>query len=180
MPQIKNIEIKAHCQDPNKIRDILNKLGASFKGSDHQIDTYFLNVNGRLKLREGNIENNLIHYLRDNHYGPKKSDCTLFSTSPDSGIKEILTKALGILTVVDKKREIFFIDHVKFHLDEVKELGSFVEIEVIDKRLQLSETEMEKTCNHYLNLLGITRNDLIHNSYSDLLLEKNKSDSQLV
>ena len=55
-----NIEIKAKCQVPEKIHQILRKKEAEFKGIDHQIDTYF-NVNdGRLKLREGNIENHLI------------------------------------------------------------------------------------------------------------------------
>ena len=42
------------------IRQILINKKADYKGLDHQIDTYF-NVNiGRLKLREGSIENNLI------------------------------------------------------------------------------------------------------------------------
>lgn len=59
-----NIEIKAKSTQQDKIRKILKDLGADFKGTDHQIDTYFNVVSGRLKLREGNIENALIHYER--------------------------------------------------------------------------------------------------------------------
>lgn len=60
------IEIKARCLDQDKVRNILIGENADFKGKDHQIDTYFNVHNGRLKLREGTIENNLIHYERPN------------------------------------------------------------------------------------------------------------------
>jgi len=60
MPVI--IEIKASCPDPEQARMILSELKAEHKGTDHQIDTYFNVKEGRLKLREGNIENNLIFY----------------------------------------------------------------------------------------------------------------------
>ena len=36
-----NIEIKATCSDHTQIRDILKSKNAEFKGTDHQIDTYF-------------------------------------------------------------------------------------------------------------------------------------------
>ncbi|MCP4550684.1 MAG: class IV adenylate cyclase [Bacteroidetes bacterium] len=169
---MKNIEIKAHCKDTAKIRLALHKLNASFKGLDHQIDTYFNCTHGRLKLREGNIENNLIHYFRNNQAGPKKSDFSLFKTDYDLGLKELLEKAMGIKIVIDKKREIYFIENVKFHIDQVKQLGEFVEIEVVDESGELSDADMIKVCNKYINLFGLTGNDLIDRSYSDLLLEK--------
>ena len=57
-----NVEIKAKCSDPKRVRNILESKGAEYRGLDHQIDTYFRVPNGRLKLREGNIENALIFY----------------------------------------------------------------------------------------------------------------------
>ncbi len=57
-----NIEIKARTTRQAEIRSMLKNNNAEFKGTDHQIDTYFHVPNGRLKLREGNIENHLIHY----------------------------------------------------------------------------------------------------------------------
>lgn len=102
-----NIEIKARCPEPKKIRQILKSKNARFLGVDHQIDTYFKVDKGRLKIREGDIENNLIHYHRENKANPKQSNVTLFKTNKDSKLKEILAKALDILVVVDKKREIF-------------------------------------------------------------------------
>lgn len=55
-----NIEIKAKSNNQDKIRNILKSNNAEFKGIDHQIDTYFKAIIGRLKLREGEIENHLI------------------------------------------------------------------------------------------------------------------------
>src|SRR3989338_9061126 len=106
-----NVEIKARSNNNDEIRDLLKSQGADFKGLDHQIDTYFKVTNGRLKLREGKIENFLIHYERENESGPKRSRVTLYQSEPNSSLKEILTKALGMLVVVNKKREIYFKDN---------------------------------------------------------------------
>ena len=54
---------------------------------------------------------------------------------PDKTLKEILIKTLGIKAVVDKRRKIYFINNVKFHFDTVKDLGTFVEVEAIDKEI---------------------------------------------
>ena len=59
-----SLEIKARCPDPGRIRAILKAQKARFQGLDPQSDTYFRVPSGRLKLREGNIENALIHYKR--------------------------------------------------------------------------------------------------------------------
>lgn len=168
--QALNIEIKAKSDNQAEVRDILKSKNAVLKGIDHQIDTYFNVKNGRLKLREGNIENYLIHYIREDREGPKQSRVTLYESSPDSSLKTILSNSIGILTVVDKKREIYFIENVKFHIDSVKGLGTFVEIEAIDKDGSIGEDKLLKQCKYYLDLFNISEDDLISNSYSDLLL----------
>lgn len=164
-----NIEIKAKCSDQDSIRSILKSLNARFVGTDHQIDTYFNAKNGRLKLREGNIENALIHYAREDKGGPKESKVTLLKTKPDSWLKEILAKALGVKAVVDKKREIYFIGNVKFHLDDVACLGTFVEIEAIDENGRIGREKLLAQCRHYLDLFKIGETDLVPTSYSDML-----------
>ncbi len=169
-----NIEIKARCSDRELIRTILRQQNAQFIGQDHQIDTYFNCQQGRLKLREGNIERHLIHYDREAKPGPKKSNVTLYRPRPDSTLKEILTKSLGVLVVVDKQREIYYIDNVKFHIDQVKKLGSFVEIEAVDKLGMIGQDQLIKQCEEYIGLFQITHNDLIECSYSDMLLRQKK------
>lgn len=167
-----NIEIKAKCHLPKKVKAILESHQADFRGVDHQIDTYFKVPNGRLKLREGNIESALIHYDRPDQAGPKKSNYILYHPHPDSSLKQLLTQANGLLVVVDKLRSIYFINNVKFHIDEVKDLGSYMEIEAIDADGSIGEEKLNEQCEHYLNLLGVEKEDLIENSYSDLILQK--------
>jgi len=165
------IEIKARCKNAAKIRKILTDKSAIFKGIDHQIDTYFKVPNGRLKLREGNIENTLIHYNRPNQAGPKNSQVTYQKLPPKTDLKKVLTAAVGIIAVVDKQREIYFVDNVKFHIDEVQQLGSFVEIEAIDELGTIGINELQVQCEYFMNLFEIAKADLINVSYSDLIME---------
>ena len=170
-----NIEIKARCPHPQKTRKTLIEHGARHVGLDHQTDTYFRlpeGKKGRLKLREGNIENSLIHYHRNDEAGPKRSEVTLYHPQPGPELKTILSNTLGVLTVVDKERHIFFIENVKFHLDQVRGLGSFVEIEAIDRDGKIGEKKLREQCDFFLNLFGIKKEDLVEVSYSDLLMDK--------
>ncbi len=167
-----NIEIKAKSNNYRKIRQVLKLKKANYRGTDHQIDTYFKVSNGRLKLREGNTENYLIHYIRKDKKDPKQSNVTLFKIPNDPSLKEVLSKGLKKLVVVDKQREIYFIDNVKFHIDKVKGLGSFVEIEAIDRDGLIGKDQLLKQCRQYMELFGIKKADLIPCSYSDLLLNK--------
>lgn len=178
-----NVEIKARLNnnpgDPGtetanlhaaKIRDYLHRQKAEFKGTDLQTDTYFNTVNGRLKLREGNIENNLIYYERSNQAGPKDSHFQLVKVPDPAGLKQALEKACGIKVVVQKKREIYYISNVKFHLDEVPGLGSFTEIEAGNIVADLSKEELTAQCEFYLKEFEILPENLVSVSYSDMLL----------
>ena len=196
MPHV-NVEIKARCADPARARATLLKLRARLVGPDHQTDTYFRVPNGRLKLREGQIENNLIFYARPDQDGPKRSDVILYGTRPGSDLKALLTAALGTLVVVEKRREIYFVevsdvavpgdpeaatrarDHenVKVHLDTVTGLGSFVEIEAIDLDGSLGPALLEAQCRRLMARLGVAEADLVPASYSDLLLAEGAADS---
>ncbi len=167
-----NVEIKARCKHPENIRKVLQKENARFEGTDRQIDTYFNTPNGRLKLREGKIENNLISYDRKNESEPKLSDVVLYDTSKYSDVlKEILAKHLGIKCVVDKKREIYYIKNVKIHLDSVEELGSFVEIEASSDSKD-DKNKLEKQVLEYIKKFGIKKSELIKLSYSDMIFKK--------
>lgn len=167
-----NIEIKAKCGNPSFIRNYLVSNGAEFRGTDEQTDTYFNVANGRLKLREGNIENNLIYYERSNQAGPKGSHFNLVKVEDAEELKEVLTKANGIKVVVKKRREIYFIKNVKFHIDDVPGLGSFAEIEAGNRFEDIPEEKLQEQCDFYMKEFEVKEEDLIDMSYSDMLLTK--------
>ena len=164
-----NVEIKARSKDHERIRGILSSRGADFRGEVHQVDTYFNSSAGRLKLREGSIENNLIYYERPDREGPKTSHCILYKTEPVTSIKQILEKTMGVMIVIDKRREIYFLDNIKVHLDRVSGLGTFVEIEAQSEEGDLSEDYLQTQCAELMRDLKIPEEDLISESYSDML-----------
>ena len=168
---IRNIEIKAKCEDPRHIRDYLLSRHAIFKGTDTQRDTYFNVPYGRMKLRQGKIENALIHYHRDDQKGPKSSQVTLYPVHESNLLRSLLEKALGIKIVVEKQREIYFIENVKFHIDIVQNLGNFIEIEAISEDETISLEKLQNQCLHYMQEFGIHQEDLLKDSYSDQLLD---------
>ena len=107
--KIKNFEFKAKVDSLEKYENKLMSLGAEYIGTDHKIDTYFNVENGRLKLREGNIENALINYNRVDSFDSKESKIILYQHTPNIALKDILSVHLGIKIIVDKKRKIYFL-----------------------------------------------------------------------
>ena len=169
---ILNNELKAHTNNIAALETLLQQHNPILIGEDQQIDTYFNVPTGRLKLREGNIENALIHYEREDFAGAKSSHVLLYQHQPDKALKEILIKTLGVKAVVDKKRKIYFINNVKFHFDTVKDLGTFVEVEAIDKYGTIGKEKLQAQCDEYAVLFNISKEDFCALSYSDMILQK--------
>jgi predicted adenylyl cyclase CyaB len=167
-----NFEFKARSDNNNKLEELIKSLNHRFVGTDHQTDTYFNVPSGRLKLREGNIENALIHYERENNSGAKQSNVLLYQYDPNPVLKQILIKSLGIKVVVEKIRKIYFVDNVKIHFDEVTELGTFVEVEAIDFDGKHGLETIKKQCRDFQELFEISNDQFIADSYSDLLVKK--------
>jgi len=165
------LEIKAKTTTTNQQRQLLLAKHAKYHGLDHQIDHYFQVPEGRLKLRHGTIEQSLIFYRRNNQAGPKDSRVELTKLGGEAealSLAATLDAALGTWVKVDKQREIYFIDNVKFHLDTVAGLGNFIEIEAIGESAAEREALLAQ-CQSYMEYLGVAEEDLIENSYSDLL-----------
>ena len=169
-----NIEIKARTTKykQDKIRKILLQSFAKFIGVDNQVDTYFKVEEGRLKIRKGDFENYLVYYNREDKEDSKQSNVELYSLLKHSYLEKIIRKTHDILVIIDKKREIYFINNVKFHIDYVKNLGTFIEIEAISKNKTIPIEKIKKQCDYYKSLFNINNKDLIKNSYSDMLLKK--------
>ena len=166
---ILNFEFKAKTIALEKLEKKFLELHPKFIGEDNQTDTYFNVSKGRLKLREGNIENALIYYERENTADAKQSDVLLYSHAPDKTLKEILIKVHGIKVIVEKKRRIYFIDNVKFHFDAIAELGTFIEVEAIDKDGSLGIEKLKEQADKYAKFFNILEEDFIALSYSDMI-----------
>lgn len=168
---ILSIEIKARVEDLTKVEARLKAAQARYIGLDTQVDTYFTVAQGRLKLRQGEIENSLIRYHRPESKDLKRSEVQLQKLPKDnSALKAILLETLGLKVEVTKKRQIYFIDNIKFHLDQVEGLGHFVEIEALGEGNDKTEEELSAQCEHFIDYLELYREHFIDQSYSDMLL----------
>ncbi len=168
-----DIEFKAKANNLTSLEQKIQSLNPIFKGLDEQIDTYYHVQVGRLKLREGNIENALIWYDRANVAAVKQSDILLYTHQPDASLKLILEKVHGIKVVVSKKRKIYFVDNVKIHFDEVEKLGTFLEVEAISQNGNIAKEKLIEQSQFFIDFFEVKRSDFVAYSYSDLLLEKN-------
>jgi len=166
---ILNFEFKAKANKLAELETKLQTLKPRFAGEDHQIDTYFKVEKGRLKLREGNIENALIFYERENIANAKTSNILLYKHSPDTALKAILTTTLGVKIVVEKRRRIYFLENIKFHFDTVEGLGTFIEVEAIDETGKIGKEKLQAQCREYAAFFNINETDYVALSYSDLL-----------
>ncbi len=166
-----NFEFKARTVKLDVLEKKLLHLNPIFFGKDQQTDTYFNVTKGRLKLREGNIENALIYYERQDLHGAKQSDILLYQHQPDSSLKEILSKLHEIKVIVKKVRKIYFIENVKFHFDTIDELGTFLEVEAIDTKGEIGIEKLKQQCRKYADLFEVKIEDYVSVSYSDMILE---------
>jgi len=167
-----NVEFKARTAEPEQVLARLRQLGAHLQGVDAQSDVYYRSAQGRLKLRRGNIENSLIYYQRRDQANAKRSDVHVADLPTERAIDEVLDAALDRDVVVSKQRHILWLDNVKFHVDQVAGLGTFLEVEAIDRDGALGEEHLLTQCDHYRHLLGVLDQDLEARSYSDLMRDQ--------
>jgi len=168
--KVLNFEFKARLKDEPRVREALKRLRARFIGTDRQIDTYFRVPTGRLKVREGRLENALIFYRRSNSRRARRSAVEMMLLPRRNSLRAILAGVLGTLAVVDKRREIYFVKNVKIHLDHVRRLGKFLEVEAISRKGDVSKIRSQ--ARQFQQLFGITVKDIVPESYSDLILRR--------
>lgn len=166
----RNIEIKARVSDHGRLRAVATELGAWSAGTLHQIDRYYaLGGARRQKLREiDGSRFEWIDYDRPEGDRVRPSDYTVVAyTAGECRLNEILREKP--LVVVAKRRELWLLDNVRIHLDEVEGLGTFLEIEaVVDE--QHDDERCRAAVDRLLEAFGVERAELLRSSYSDLLL----------
>jgi len=164
-----NIEIKARVHDFKSLQQKVELLSDAPCQVIQQEDTFFNCQNGRIKLRElGPHRGQLVYYLRPDVSGPKHSEYKIFETDDPAGLKTILTEAYGVRGVVSKVRYLFMVGQTRIHLDDVKGLGTFIELEVVLQADQ-TDTEGQAIAENLMHRLGILESDLIDTAYMDLI-----------
>jgi homotetrameric cytidine deaminase len=166
----RNVELKATDPDPARSLAVCLELGAADEGTLIQRDTYFRVPEGRLKLREqepgGAV---LVQYRRDDRPEARESRYRLIEVEDAAATRTALDEALGTLAVVEKERRLLLWEGVRIHLDTVKGLGSFVELEGVAPEGSDLSGEHDRVA-RLSEALGIDDSRILSDSYSDLVL----------
>lgn len=169
---MRNIEIKVRVLDLGGIREHAIWLGASHQWTHQQADTYFNVRRGRLKLRETSADEHatLISYSRPDESDSRISHYRLLPVSDAETLRQMLDETLGVQITIRKRRELLLYGATRIHLDEVEELGTFVELEtVIDEQ---SPDQAWQEHQQVRNGLGLDSHQRVPVSYSDLMLAR--------
>src|SRR3990167_9038350 len=128
----RNVEVKIKVPQSLDLKSLIVSLQAQDHGEIHQIDTYF-GGGKRLKLREYQTERaaELIAYDRPDIDGLRTCDYRICNISNAAELKETLGLALTILKCIEKTRHLYLLQRTRIHLDDVKGLGHFLELEVV-------------------------------------------------
>ena len=176
----RNIELKATDPDPERSLRIALDLGASDEGTLVQRDTYFRVPEGRLKLREetpgGAV---LIQYFRADRPEARESRYRVVPVDEAEATRHALADALGTLAVVDKERRLLLWEGVRIHLDTVRGLGSFLELEGVAHEDSDLSGEHDRVA-RLGEALGIDETRILSDSYSDLVLAARQSSEELI
>jgi predicted adenylyl cyclase CyaB len=167
---MKNIEIKFQISSPQEILSSLNQHhDIDFLWSKEQTDVYFQIPHGRLKLRiQTDSDSELIYYQRNNASEARLSEYHIFTTSNGDSLRQILEQALGLKTIVKKKRHLYQFRNVRIHIDEVHDLGNYIEFESVLDETTDEETG-QKNLHQLLKDLSTFPLTPVAESYADLI-----------
>ena len=170
-PPARNVELKCRCPDLAAARVAAMALSPPPRdgGLLHQIDTYYPVPHGRLKLRQiVGVKAELIGYDRADVAAVRTSDYRLTPVADADALHATLAAALGVRGRVAKVRHLLLWHNVRIHLDDVADLGTYVEFEAVCS-LTDSEAVGHARLAHLCDAMGLTAADRQHESYADLL-----------
>jgi homotetrameric cytidine deaminase len=163
----RNIELKASDPDPERSLAVVLGLGARDRGMMHQRDTYFRVTSGRLKLREEQPGGAmLVQYDRVDGDEARESRYRLVPVEDPRQMLAVLEASLGTLAVVEKDRRLLLWQNVRIHLDRVKDLGNFLELEGVATADSDLADELDRVT-RLTEALAIPPERILRNSYSD-------------
>ncbi len=129
------LQFKAELRDPEIARAVCRTIGATLHATIEQVDTYYRIPQGRYKRRESVIDGRTqpIEYFlfdRVDRSLPRLSHYTVY-TQRQAAERFGLTPP-PVAAIVKKRREVYRLESVMIHLDDVQGLGRFIEFESVE------------------------------------------------
>ena len=170
---MQNIEFKAELRDLEAARCQCRLAGAIYIGRLYQTDTYYKLPDGRLKRREAIDEpTEWIFYHRDDHVRPRVSNYSILTD--EQARRRWGTYSLREWLQVRKIRELWMLDNVRIHLDDVESLGTFIEFEAVVGTGH-DTAACQAAVGRLRAMFGAVLGEAVSVSYSDLMDEQVQS-----
>ncbi|GAB6283038.1 MAG: class IV adenylate cyclase [Ignavibacterium sp.] len=164
-----NLEIKVKVNGFENYLKLLENIKAKYIGELNQKDIYYKTKSGLLKLRiEGN-KKELIKYNRAEDKKNRWSDYEII-TFESKNPKKIMDSLFDYETTIIKTRKLFIYKNTRIHLDTVKGLGKFIELETI---VTSTKKDAQERFNYLVNKLNLNKKNELRLSYRNLMLKKN-------
>ena len=160
-----NIELKIRLTSFGKYVSVLKSLELNKPVLLDQKDIYYEVKEGLLKLRIENGKNYLIRYLRNERSKNRISNYNLVEIK-DKHAEKFFNNIFTVKAIVEKKRILYLYKNTRIHLDRVKKLGNFIELESVitgNRRTALKEFR------EVINFLNLDIKKQIKKSYKDLI-----------
>ncbi|MFH1194924.1 MAG: class IV adenylate cyclase [bacterium] len=163
-----NLELKIRVNSHNRVKKILSEIGAVYSGLLLQKDIYYQTEKGLLKMRIEGKSSQLIFYNRDEKGKDRWSDYHILKFDSAEAFK-YFDRFMTRTVVVQKRRELYIFHDTRIHLDTVKLLGRFIELETVVKK---SKADARKQFDHLVKIMGFNLSDEIKASYRNLIEQK--------
>jgi adenylate cyclase class 2 len=168
------VEMKAKVDSLEPFRQKLTELKAKHIGTFKQTDTYYEVPTGRLKTREteGQSKVQLVYYERPDIQDLKQSRVFILEFDKADYVKQFIDSNLRVKTVVEKQRTIYRHNGTQIHLDNVKNLGTYIELEHPTQNTPQANKQVHLKLQQLMAKLGVKPENLQKGSYSDLTQQR--------
>ena len=110
----------------------------------------------------------LIFYNRNENDKNRWSDFEILEFA-NGNAEKFFSNIFDVEIIVKKKRELFYYDDIRIHLDSVNQLGKFLELETL---VINGKADAKKRFEMIKSLLNLDESKQIRKSYRDLLMDR--------
>ena len=161
-----NLELKIKVKNLKEFKKKLKQIRAEYKGILNQKDIYYKTQAGLLKLRRENKLYQLIKYNRNESGENRWSNFEILKIK-GANIEKYFADIFEVETIVEKRRYLYLFRGTRIHLDSVKNLGGFLELETLVNK---GESDARKRFDEIINLLSLDKTQEIRTSYRNLMI----------
>lgn len=174
------IELRAKVTDQKLLEAKLNGLPGitQKKSGERQVDIYFKQENDTerkliIRIRKNYTNNKAILTFKGKAKGPVDIAWHDFDTpieDPDKLEKVLVNNGYVYVCLIDKVRQSFAYGEFEINVDNIRDLGIFVEIEKLGEESDVEVVKKEIVA--LLNKLGIEEKEIIKQGYVQLMVSK--------